>query len=258
MSDVPDAPPPLPRAQRPGPVGPVFYQRPRALDPKRHRKAGLHRTVEFAFARDSGSVALTTVEFALAAGFYPIVFTDAEVAMALAVLGLRPNQNLFVDAEGKWRPNSYVPAYVRRYPYIFVEADGTLTLCIDEAAPNFDPAGGEPLFVGDRPSPETERALQFCSQFQANAAATREFVTALWERNLLIENQADVKLDSGRQLVLGGFHVIDENRFNVLPDDVVLDWRRRGWLGLVYAHFLSTARWNALVALTAQEEMANA
>jgi SapC len=48
-------------------------------------------------------------------------------------------------------------------------------------------------------------------------------------------------------LTLRGFDVIDEAKFNALPDDIFLDWRRRGWLHLAYCHFMSMANWGGLV-----------
>jgi SapC len=54
----------------------------------------------------------------------------------VAVPGLRGQHNPLVHAGGQWREGVYVPACIRRYPFIVHEnAAGTeLTLCIDEAA----------------------------------------------------------------------------------------------------------------------------
>ncbi|MGH6975962.1 MAG: SapC family protein, partial [Stellaceae bacterium] len=44
------------------------------------------------------------------------------------------------------------------------------------------------------------------------------------------------------------FRVIDEARFDALPDELFLRWRRAGWLGLAYSHLLSMRRWQSFVA----------
>jgi SapC len=54
-------------------------------------------------------------------------------------------------------------------------------------------------------------------------------------------------------MTLHGFQVIDGAKFNALPDDVFLEWRRRGWLPLVYCHFLSMDRWRDLAEWAARE-----
>jgi len=58
-----------------------------------------------------------------AARTYPIVFSAAAPTVPFAVVGLRENENLFVDATGNWRDDAYIPAYVRRYPFCLVETD---------------------------------------------------------------------------------------------------------------------------------------
>ena len=51
--------------------------------------------------------------------------------------------------------------------------------------------------------------------------------------------------------VLSGFYVVDEAKFNALPDDVFLEWRRKSWVAAVYAHFLSQNCWKTLLDLAA-------
>jgi hypothetical protein len=148
-----------------------------------------------------------------------------------------------------------VPGYVRRYPFVFdrIPSADQYLLCIDEGADLFMAAGGEPLFINGKPSPLTERALQFCSAFQNQAEETEKFVKALWDQKLLVENHADMTLRNGEKRTLTGFHVIDEARFGALPDATLLDWRKRGWLGLIYAHLMSTQQWAILVEIASDE-----
>lgn len=40
--------------------------------------------------------------------------------------------------------------------------------------------------------------------------------------------------------------IVDEEKFNALPEDTVLAWRRNGYLAAVYAHLLSMRRWSDL------------
>jgi len=236
---------------------PVLYKRPRALDADLDGRAGFKTIAGFAFAQAAGSVPLTIDEYAQAQAHYPIVFTTSEPAMSVAVLGLAPSENLFVAADGSWRRGAYVPAYVRRYPFIFQlrpspEGD-QLVLCIDEASGAYLAEGGEAFFRAGRPSALTERALQFCATYQARYEETRQFVDALAERALLVENRADLALPSGRRTSLGGFRVVDEKRFGELPDELFIAWRRRGWLALIYVHLLSLMRLGTLADLMATE-----
>jgi hypothetical protein len=149
-----------------------------------------------------------------------------------------------------------VPAYVRRYPFVMVQAPGRsdLILAADQAAEALSTETGDPLFVDGKASPLMQRVLEFCAAFEHQVAIAREFAGALAARKLLVENRAQLTLASGVATSFGGFQVVDEARFNTLPDDVIREWRRRGWLGLLYAHLMSTHRWPALARLATPQD----
>lgn len=227
---------------------PLFYQRPTPLDPVRHAGKRLRRNAGFSFAARTNSVLLTAAEFPAALRFYPIVFTVANPAMPLALLGVTSESNLFVDAAGAWRAHTYVPAYVRRYPFAFIESGDrkAFTLCVDEVSPFLTEGDGEPFFVDGKPSTLTEQALRFCTEFQGLFQGTQAFAEALAGSGLLIERQADFRSPAGKQASLSGFRIVDEQKFNELPDETFLDWRKRGWVHLVHAHLFSLANLNDL------------
>lgn len=238
---------------------PLFYIQPRVLQPGQHSQKSLSPSATYQFAAKTNAAPIVAGEFAVVSRHYPIVFTEQPTAHPVAVLGLRDQQNLFVDADGKWHDGSHVPAYIRRYPFIFVEneARSELTLCIDEAAPHLVDGRDAPLFDEDgKPTELTQNALQFCRDYQGQHLAATEFAEALRKANLLVENRADVTLKDGQTLSLSGFKVIDEARFNQLPDEELLAWRRKGWLPLIYAHFFSVGNWAGLVDRTASTQAA--
>ncbi|TBU99954.1 SapC family protein [Stutzerimonas kirkiae] len=233
---------------------PVFYKQPRPLRAEQDATLGLLEGVDYSFAGISNSVPLAAAEFTQACKHYPILFADGAKPQPVALLGLRGGENLFVAEDGAWR-SSYVPAYVRRYPFIFMEnADKSeYALCIDEAAEGVVRDEGRPLFADGKPTPLLENALAFCRDYQGHHAFTEQFVDALQQAGLLTDNRADVSLASGEKLSLGGFKIIDEARFQQLPEETFLHWRERGWLHLVYCHFISMSNWATLIDLTAAQ-----
>lgn len=234
---------------------PIFYRGLQPVDPGRHGGKSLKRRIGFGFSKDSHAVLLNGSEFEAAARHFPIVFTPAPAPAALAVLGVRRQKNLFVDAAGEWRLGAYIPAYVRRYPFIFHESPDKqhYTLCIDETSDALEDGQDRPLFVDGKPSETVNGALQFCAAFQRDYLSTRDFVERLSDRGLLIPNEAEIKLNSGEKLTVTGFHIIDRDRFAALPDSVYLEWRRKGWLPWVFAHFVAHGNWAALVDLAGKE-----
>ena len=201
------------------------------------------------YAAKTNAVPLVATELPTACRHFPIVFTDGDQPTPVAVLGVRGQENLFVDAQGQWRAGAYIPAYVRRYPFIFMENEdrSQFTLCVDEQPPRWSRAATIPSSTKPASPPTWRAALEFCRDYQNQHAYTMEFARALAEADLLVENRADITLPDGQRLAMSGFKVIDEAKFNKLPDEEFLRWRANGWLPLVYCHLLSINTWPALI-----------
>ena len=224
---------------------PLYYRQPEPLNRDKHVGKGLRQPVNFRFAAKSHAVVLHAEEFRVAAAHYPIVFADDESALPIAVLGYLAGRNLFVDNAGAWEQGAYIPAYVRRYP--FASGRGTtdeeLVLYVDSASDlivdTASTPGAEPLLINGEPTERTKKALEFCIAFQGQVPITSAFVDELKARDML--ERRDVKLDmaDGQQRQLSGLRIIKEDAFKALPDNVYLEWRHRGWIGLVHWHWMS-------------------
>jgi SapC len=229
---------------------PLFYKQPVVLNPAAHGTWGLLAAPHHGFAAQTNAVPLLAAEMTSAARHLPIVFSSEPVPQPLAVLGLRERENLFVDAQGQWQAGVYIPAYVRRYPFIFTqdEVRNELTLCIDEAAPQCLRTGGQAFFDAlGQPTDITRSALAFCRDYEANHRLTRAFCEALVAADVLVDRRTEIALaDGGASLSLQGFKVVDEDRLKALPDSLFLHWRDQGWLALVYSHQISLGGWEAL------------
>jgi hypothetical protein len=227
---------------------PLFYSAPQIITPQRHAGKSIAPDLGFGFARGTNAVSVLDGEFASVVRCYPIVFA-ATMPTPMAVLGLELSVNLFVDGTGAWAPGWYTPAYIRRYPYLFIERaeEPRFVLAVDEAPGVIEASGSRPLFVGSEPSAELKAAAQFCKEFQGQYERTVDFVRALDAAALLVDRRADIEMTDGRRFVINGFRVIDEERFNALPDETIVAWHRKGWLGLIHAHFHSSGNWKALI-----------
>ncbi|WP_140718673.1 MULTISPECIES: SapC family protein [Gammaproteobacteria] len=227
-------------SERHAQAAPLFYRRPELLNAAIHgawriRPAGVD------FAAGANSVPVMAGEFAAAARHYPLVFAGAE-RMPVAVLGLE-RSNRFVK-DGAWQAGAYVPAYVRRYPFVFAqmnEGDYALAIDAESAMVVKDGSEGAPLFEDGKPAAITQQALQFCDAFTRESAATQAFVGALEQNGLLLERTASIASPQGGRTTLTGFSVVSAEAFEKLPEQVVVEWHRKGWLALVNAHLLSLA-----------------
>lgn len=234
----------------------LFYQRPVALNREAHRAFRIRRSVaRYEFAAATNSLPLAAAEFSRAALEYPIVFAGsvAEQALPAALVGLRDAQNLFVDADGNWLDDAYVPAFARRYPFVLADtgaAAGTpYTVCIDEAFDGIGPGtDGEALFDEQgEPARFLREALDFLRDYQQQLRATQAFVQELAARDLLVQRSLRMSTPAGEALRLDGFFVVDEQRLRQLDDVTTAAWLRNGTLGWIHAHLLSLGQTRALL-----------
>ncbi|MBL8663057.1 MAG: SapC family protein [Candidatus Odyssella sp.] len=229
---------------------PVFYRQPELLSSERHARKSLAPSADHRFAKDTNAVPLNGVELELAQRHYPIVFSDEATPFPMAILGLRTSENLFLDPSGRWTEGIYVPAYVRRYPFVFMTAPDQkqFALCIDAASGLVVDGDSNPFFRDGQPTELTKNALGFCTSFQAEYEKTRAFTAALAEHKLLESRSANIELGNGQKLVFGPFRAIDAAKLAALPNAVIAEWLRSGWLGWIYAHLMSAPNWAALAS----------
>ena len=232
---------------------PMFYKQPEALTNELHGDLRFDAEIGFEFAKNTHVIPLNVTELAAAARYYPIVFIGEETPVPVAVVGLRQDENLFVDESGKWQADTYIPSYVRRYPFIFVtDSDQSqFSLCIDRSAPHIVEEGGVALFDGEEASEATKNALEFCRIYQGEVQGSQTVSKAIGDENLLTVNHANINFESGEQLSVTDFKVVDEARFNDLSDEKFIKLRKIGAISAIYCHLISTGNWANLVELSA-------
>ncbi|MRR50602.1 MAG: hypothetical protein EG825_06755 [Rhodocyclaceae bacterium] len=219
----------------------LFYEKPVPLNVDVHLKMRLAPSDgRVGFAANTNSIPLAAVEFLDAAREYPIVFTgkDGEALLPIVLVGVRHNENLCVTEDHRW-DGRYLPAFVRRYPFVLAENRGgdDFNVYIDEAYPGFGESEGERLFTDDGEQTDfLKRALEFLSNYQGEIARTRMFVERLQSLDLLVPRVLDVTRSDEAPLVLQGFSVIDEQRLVALGDAELLALVRDGYLALIYSH----------------------
>ena len=226
----------------------LFYERPVPLNRTQHKDLRLKGLQSLKFAANVHSVPLTGVEFALAARDMPILFAGASVEDAgpMGLLGLRQNENLFVDANGVWEANVYVPAFVRRYPFVLAEKPAgqegdDFTVFLDEAYEGFGSNDGDRLFKEDGTDSEIlANAVNFLGEFQQHVGRTQWFMQQLRKHDLLEPRNIRLEKD-GKTINLNGLFVVNENKLRELDEKTAHEFLREGVFGWIYSHLLSLA-----------------
>ncbi len=231
---------------------PLFYKSLTPLSQQQHASHALGERILHPFAHVANAVPLTVDEFALAQRHYPIVFAPGDDGGApLALLGLHEGENLFCNKAGEWRKDVYVPAYIRRYPFMLARLSQDakeLSLCFDDQSDLIAPAATGNLFDGDDPSETTKAVLGFCEQFEMAVQRTRAFLNEMMELGLLMDAEATIQ-EGEKPMVFRGFRMIDEKKVQELRGDQARKMVKSGAMGLIYAHFFSLGTLRDLYAI---------
>lgn len=233
----------------------LFYNQPQPLSAEQHGGLGVKQLAQpFDFLRPAHAVPVTVTEFGVAAASYPIIFVGDE-RTPVVVMGVRQGQNLFVDQNGFVFEDYYIPAFVRRYPFVFAadETSDRLLLCIDRAAPMVSNQPDVPFFVNGQPSQFTNDAIEFCKEFERQRRATQDFVKMIRDMDLFEEKTVAFQprdaqgRENGPQQKVADYWAISEEKLNALPAEKYLELRNNGALGACYAHLVSLLNWSKVI-----------
>jgi hypothetical protein len=229
---------------------PLFFKRLEPLDSTRHRGLKIDRANRnYRFAETASIVPVTMQEFVTAGVYFPIVFTDGPEPMPFAVLGYRPGENLFVEPDGGWTFGTYLPWYIRCYPFAVLDGPqpNSLVACLDAEGPGIGPLVGDLILENDAASPAAVEIFRFCQGYNRSLRETRALGKVLHASGLLQPHEATVGLGGDRKPArLTGFYAVDVDKFNALPDKTFLAWRKQGLLTAIYQHLHSLSCWPAV------------
>jgi len=217
----------------------LIYEMVVPLSFGRHSDCSVEVGDSYDFGGNVNSVPLMAVEFPNAASEYAIVFAGEPNVMPAVILGVRGEENLYLSKGNTWEAK-YIPAFVRRYPFVFsTSTDGErLILCIDEAFAGFNREGrGQRLFTDDgKPSAYVDNVLKFLQEYQAQFVRTQRFCAKIRELDVLEPMQAQVELASGEHLSLSGFMAVNRAKLKALPGEKLAELAQTDELELLYLH----------------------
>lgn len=191
------------------------------------------------------AIPLTAEEFPQAARHYPIIFASGDNPVPLALMGLNEGVNIFVDEAGKVTQPIYIPAYVRRYPFLLAKLNPNseeLSLCFDPSSGLISDSveEGQDLFADGQPSEATKAALGFCEQFEQAGQRTQAFIDELKKHDLLMEGEVAIQQQGNDQpFIYRGFQMVNQEKLREIRGDVLRGWAQSGLLPLLYAHLFS-------------------
>lgn len=223
---------------------PILYKDLVPLSSLDHATWRVRQMDSLSFIANVHAVPITTDEFSVAQRTMPIVFSTGSDPVPLALMGLNEGVNVFIDDEGKPAPNTYLPAFVRRYPFMLAHlrpGAEEMSLCFDPTPGLLgDFEEGMPLFDDGQPSEQVKTTMAFCEQFEGAAQRTGQFAKDLVATGLLEEGEVTIRNDQFPQpYIYRGFQIVNEEKLRELRGDQLRKMNQNGMLVLLHAHLFS-------------------
>jgi hypothetical protein len=224
---------------------PLFYNALEPLSSEAHANFKVRQSDRAPFLAGQHAVPVTVDEFTMVQRHMPIVFTVGDAPVPIALMGMNEGVNVFIGDDGALIEQSlYIPAYIRRYPYMLARLTPDaqeLSLCFD---PTTDTIGafedGEPMFENGQPSELVRNILAFNESFEQAGARTASFMTELQELGLLMDGEITIQPEGAEQpFIYRGFQMVNEEKLNDLRGDQLRKIHKNGMLPLLYAHLFS-------------------
>jgi hypothetical protein len=234
-----------------------LYTRVEPLSVERHGKLGVKRlAAPFGFASNIHFVPLLLPEFPAASGSYPIIFAGDD-KVPLAVMGITPGENLFFDKNGVAKSEIYLPAYIRRFPFIVATVDDSDRgiLCLDVGADIVAEGAEMAIFNGQELSDYGKTCVDYCQRFEEDKARSDAIMKQIIEMDLFHLRQTKHQprdIDNnpvGEEIIIAEYFAIEEPKVHALSADKLVALRDTGALAFIYAHLVSAWKWDALISL---------
>ena len=224
---------------------PLFYKDLMPLNSRDHGDWRARSVDKASWIGSQHAIPLTVEEFPLAQRNFPIVFSAGENSVPLALMGLNEGVNVFFEDDGTPRGDAYVPAYIRRYPFLLAKLRPDaeeMSLCFD---PTSDVVGdfkeGEALFADGQPTDHTKGLLDFCEKFEEAGARTQAFMKEVTDAGLLMDGEVAIQQNDkpDQPYIYRGFRMINQEKLKELDAEKIKAWNDNGLLPLIYAHLMS-------------------
>jgi hypothetical protein len=227
-----------------------------AVDNERQRNLRVKPNPDLAHVKDQHLISLAVTETGPAANDYPLAlvkFPDSGQHRLVALFGLKTGQNVFYGME-RWS-SSYMPLVVVAHPFVLGRDESNpdptrLTTCIDLESPYVDAQEGQPLFLEDGTDSDLlEQGRRVLGQLFEGERRTRVYVETLENLDLIRDFELRVQHRSGQTSQITGLSTIDEQAFNALGDDKVLELYNAGFVAPMILMLNSLGQFHRLVRL---------
>ncbi|WP_417420261.1 SapC family protein [Halomonas sp.] len=216
-----------------------------ALQHSEHKSLRYNPRQPYDFAREQMLIPLVAGEIGNVAREMPIVFPQSG-GLPQALVGVNQNENLHVKQDSGHWIGRYIPAHIRRYPFMLAKvpgeegSDSRYVIQFDAAARHFERPDGKALLNEQGEATDTLLQIQkVLTNLERENNRTLGLVSELEDAGLLAQREIYVGEEGKGGKRLAGIRLIDEKALAELDAGTLANLRTSGALALAYAHLLS-------------------
>jgi hypothetical protein len=214
------------------------------LDKEAHRSLKVDGRASATYGDDRHFVQVTVNEFPLLVVHYPLFFSknpNTGEFYCGVMLGFKEGENLFLQ---EWEEREfYRPLILQRGPFY---AQGP-ELAIDLDHPRVGAESGKSLFTEyGQPTRYLQSIIWAFQDLKPGIETSKFFVARLLELNLIEPVDIDVEFEDGSTHKCVGLYTVNQETLSRLPDDVVVELFRRGYLRLIHMMIVSLKQFPVL------------
>lgn len=230
-----------------------MYKNLEIINKINHKNKYIKSVGNFLFAKENTNAPITVAEFFSACKDYPIVFTKDSVTkdwFASVMLGIKDKKNVFIDNEGNWQEEYYIPAFFRRFPFVFATQPNKeeLILAVDaEYLVDAEKENNKKLFKEDENSDFLNNVINFLTSYQRDMKTSTNFIQELDDLELLEEKAIAFTSKDGEKFNLNGFFVVNEEKLKNLDKSKKELICEKDLSALITAHLISLSNVQKLI-----------
>ena len=201
------------------------------LDKEAHKSLKVDGRASALYGDNQHFVQVNVTEFPRLVVHYPLFFSknpNTGEFYTGVMLGFKEGENLFLQ---DWEQRElYRPLVLQRGPFY---AQGP-TLAIDLDHPRVTAENGKPLFTEyGQPSRYLQSIIWAFQDLVPGMETTRHFIARLLELSLVEPVDIEVEFEDGSSQKCAGLYTVNQETLSRLPDQVVVELFRRGYLRLI-------------------------
>jgi hypothetical protein len=231
-----------------------MFKKAELLSKSSHVDLAVDEVKDYKFAKDVKFVSVGLGEISRLASRLPVIISGGDKQEFVVLMSTLGNDNYYATKSDE--DPTYIPAMLRAYPFLMVDAkedgkDSTFrAVAIDSESDYVGKKKESKIFEKEGElSAFGDKRVKFIQNFDQDRLRASEMLDALKEKDLLDKRSFDVKLsEKDTKTIVSDFHVVNKERLLNLDDATLVEWMKKGWISAIEAHISSIVQIQTLIA----------